>query len=83
MLRVYVVNMDSLDTFAKPVNKFFTGTLLGKAEKAETVDNLWITLLQAIPEQTKGKAKGCSMSSVKRFMTVWRKMVTYAEVAEK
>jgi hypothetical protein len=48
-----------------------------------SVDNLWITLLQAISEQTNGKAKGCSMSSVKRFMTVWQKMVTYAEVAEK
>ncbi len=82
-LHVFVVNMDSLETFAKAVNKFFTGTLLGKAEKAETVDNLWITLLETIPEQTKGKAKGCSMSSVKRFMTVWQKMVTYAEVAEK
>ena len=83
MLRVYVVNMDSLETFAKAVNKFFTGTLLSKAEKAETVDNLWITLLEAIPEQTKGNAKGCSMSAVKRFRTVWQKMVTYAEVAEK
>jgi hypothetical protein len=47
------------------------------------VDNLWITLLEAISEQTNGKAKGCSMSAVKRFMTVWQKMVTYAEVAEK
>jgi hypothetical protein len=47
------------------------------------VDNLWIILLEAIPEQTNGKAKGCSMSAVKRFMTVWRKRVTYAEVAEK
>jgi hypothetical protein len=67
----------------KRVNKFFTGALLGKAEKADAVDNLWITLLQAISEQTNGKAKGCSMSAVKRFMTVWRKRVTYAEVAEK
>lgn len=75
--------MDSLETFAKAVNKFFTVTLLGKAEKADAVDNLWITLLEAIPEQTKGKAKGCSMSSVKRSVTVWRKIVTYAEVAEK
>jgi len=39
MLRVYVVNTDSLDTFAKDVNKFFTGTLLGKAERL----TLWIT----------------------------------------
>jgi len=75
--------MESLETSVMVVNNFFTVTLLGKAEKAETVDNLWITLLQAISEQTKGKAKGCSMSSVKRFMTVWRKRVTYAEVAEK
>jgi hypothetical protein len=69
-LRGFCGDGDSLETFAKAVNKFFTGTLLGKAEKAESVDNLWITLLEAIPEQTKGKAKGCSMSSVKRFMTV-------------
>jgi hypothetical protein len=82
-LRGFCVDGDSLETSAKAVNKFFTGTLLSKAEKAESVDNLWITLLEAIPEQTKGKAKGCSMSSVKRFMTVWRKRVTYVEVAEK
>ncbi len=83
MLRVYVVNMESLETSVMAVKKFFTGTLLSKAEKAESVDNLWITLLQAISEQTNGKAKGCSMSAVKRSVTVWRKMVTYAEVAEK
>jgi hypothetical protein len=66
MLRVYVVNMDSLETFAKAVNKFFTGTLLSKAEKAETVDNLWITLLEAISEQTNTNSKGIPMSAVKR-----------------
>jgi len=82
-LRGFCVDGDSLETSAKAVNKFFTGTLLGKAEKPDAVDNLWITLLQAISEQTKGKAKGCSMPAVKRFMTVWRKMVTYAEVAKK
>jgi hypothetical protein len=75
--------MDSLETFAKAVNKFFTGTLLGKAEKAETVDNLWITLLEAISEQTNTNSKGHPISAVKRSVTVWRKRVTYAEVAEK
>jgi len=82
-LHVFVVNMDSLDTFAKAVNKFFTGTLLGKAEKPDAVDNLWITLLQAISEQTNTNSKGHPISAVKRSVTVWQKMVTYAKVAEK
>ena len=82
-LHVFVVNMDSLETFAKAVNKFFTGTLLSKAEKAESVDNLWITLLEAIPEQTNTNSKGHPIPAVKRSVTVWQKMVTYAEVAEK
>jgi hypothetical protein len=62
--------MDSLDTFAKAVNKFFTGALLSKAEKADAVDNLWITLLEAIPEQTNTNSKGHPISSVKRSVTV-------------
>jgi hypothetical protein len=78
MLRVYVVNTESLETSVIVVNNFFTGTLLGKAEKPNAVDNLWITLLEAIPEQTNTKSKGIPMSAVKRFMTVWRKIVTYA-----
>jgi hypothetical protein len=55
-----------LETFAKAVNNFFTGTLLGKAEKPDAVDNLWITLLQAISEQTNTNSKGIPMSAVKR-----------------